>query len=59
MSLKDIRGNRSVVERMTRAIVNRSISHAYLIEGDRSVDKLGLAENFVKAILCKEDEANC
>lgn len=58
MSLKDIRGNKNVVERMTRAIVNRSISHAYLIVGDRSIDKLGLAENFVKAILCREGEAD-
>ncbi|MEL7657233.1 MAG: DNA polymerase III subunit delta', partial [Bacillota bacterium] len=58
MSLTDIRGNKNVVERMTRAIANGSISHAYLIEGDRTIDKLGLAENFVKAILCTEEEAD-
>lgn len=62
MSLKDIKGNRKVVERMCRAIVNRSISHAYLLEGEGSVDKLCLAENFVKAILCGQgggDSCDC
>lgn len=59
MSFKDIKGNRKVVERMSRAVASRSISHAYLLEGDRSVDKLGLAENFVKAILCRESEGDC
>lgn len=58
MSLKDIRANKNVVDRMTRAIANGRISHAYLLEGDRTIDKLGLAENFVKAILCREDEAD-
>ncbi len=43
---------------MSRAITNRSISHAYLLEGDRTIDKLGLAENFVKAILCKDGEGD-
>lgn len=58
MSLRDIKGNRKVVERMSRAIASRSISHAYLLEGDRTIDKLGLAENFVKAILCKDGEGD-
>lgn len=59
MSLRDIKGNQKVVERMSRAVMNRSISHAYLLEGDRTIDKLGLAENFVKAILCRESEGDC
>ncbi|HYE66991.1 MAG TPA: hypothetical protein VEA58_00180 [Anaerovoracaceae bacterium] len=58
MSLRDINGNRKAAERMSRAIINRSISHAYLLEGDRSIDKLSLAEDFVKAILCKESEGD-
>ncbi len=58
MSLRDIEGNQKVVERMSRVIINRNISHAYLLEGDRSVDKLGMAENFVKAILCKEGKGD-
>lgn len=62
MSLGDIKGNRNVVERMSRAVASGSISHAYLLEGDRTIDKLGLAENFVKAILCKDgngDSCEC
>lgn len=58
MSLRDVKGNRKVVERMSRAITSRSISHAYLLEGDRTIDKLSLAENFVKAILCKDGEGD-
>jgi DNA polymerase-3 subunit delta' len=56
--LKEIRGNKNAVERMIQAVISRSISHAYLLEGDRTVDKLGLAENFVKAILCREGEGD-
>jgi len=58
MALRDTKGNRKTAERMSRAIINRSISHAYLLEGDRSIDKLALAESFVKAILCGEDEGD-
>ena len=50
------------MERMSRAVANGSISHAYLLEGDRTIDKLSLAENFVKAILCKDgggDSCEC
>ncbi|HWQ77417.1 MAG TPA: hypothetical protein VN381_01310 [Anaerovoracaceae bacterium] len=62
MSFKDIKGNGKTVERMSRAIMSRNISHAYLLEGDRTIDKLALAENFVKAILCREgggDSCGC
>jgi len=58
MSLKDTKGNEKVVERMIRAIKNRSISHAYLLEGNCSINKLALAESFVKAILCKDGEGD-
>lgn len=47
-----------MLDRMSRAITNGSISHAYLLEGDRTIDKLSLAENFVKAILCKDGEGD-
>lgn len=58
MSFKDIKGNRNVVERMSRSVMSRNISHAYLLEGDRTLDKLGLAETFVKAILCREGDGD-
>ncbi|QOX65573.1 hypothetical protein FRZ06_20550 [Anoxybacterium hadale] len=58
MGLKDIKTNENIIERMIRSVRNGSISHAYLLEGDRSIDKLGLAENFAKAILCKEGDGD-
>lgn len=53
MSIDNIRGNKKVVERMTRAIRSRNISHAYLLEGESTIDKISLAESFAKAILCE------
>ena len=58
MSFHDIKGNEKVVERMSRAIISRNISHAYLLEGDRAIDKLSLAETFAKAILCEKGEGD-
>lgn len=58
MALRDYKGNKNIVERMSRSVKNRSISHAYLLEGDRTIDKLGLAESFIKAILCKEGDGD-
>lgn len=54
MSFHDIIGNEKVVQRMSQAIISRNISHAYLLEGDRTIDKLSIAENLAKAILCEE-----
>lgn len=60
MSFNDINGNKNITERMSRAIKNRNISHAYLLEGDSTTDKIGLAENFAKAILCENTgEGDC
>ena len=53
MSFNDIKGNKNVMERMSRVIKSRNISHAYLLEGDCTIDKIGLAESFAKAILCE------
>lgn len=58
MSLRDRNDNEKIRERMFRLIKNRRIFHAYLLEGDSSIDKLALAESFVKAILCKEGEGD-
>lgn len=58
MGLKDFKTNENIIERMIRSIRNGSISHAYLLEGDRSTDKLCLAESFAKAILCKEGDGD-
>ncbi len=40
-------------KRLNSAISNGNISHAYIFEGDYTVDKTGFAMSFVKAVLCK------
>ena len=42
-------------DKLSQAIRTGRISHAYIIEGDHNVDKLGFAMEFVKALLCPED----
>lgn len=55
MSFKQIKGNGKTIERIRQAIENGNISHAYIFEGDLSVDKLFIAETFAKAILCENN----
>lgn len=45
----------SAGDKLSQAIRTGRISHAYIIEGDHNVDKLGFAMEFVKALLCPED----
>lgn len=54
MSLKDIEGNQRVIKRMIMAVKNSNISHAYILEGDSNINKVEIAKNFVKAILCEK-----
>ena len=44
-------------ERLNRAISNGNISHAYIFEGDYTVDKTVFAMKFVKSVLC--DSGGC
>lgn len=53
MSFKDIKGNKNVTKGMSQVIKSRNISHAYLLEGDSTIDKISLAESFTKAIFCE------
>lgn len=59
MSFKDIAGNEKVIGRMMQALKSGNISHAYILEGDSRVDKLALANDFVKAILCEQKNGDC
>jgi DNA polymerase III, gamma/tau subunits len=59
MSLKDIKGNEKVITRMIQAVKSQSISHAYILEGDARINKIRLANDFVKAILCEEKDGDC
>lgn len=58
MSLRDFTGFGTLVDRLQSVILNGNISHAYIIEGDRCIDKVGFAKNFAKAMLCS-DEPGC
>lgn len=54
MSFKGIEANEKLVKRLTEAIKNGNVSHAYIFEGEAVLDKKAFAEAFVKAVLCKE-----
>lgn len=55
MNLLDFQGNEKLIKRLSEAIKNNTISHAYIFEGEAALDKKAFAKAFVKAILCKED----
>ncbi|MGN0658861.1 MAG: hypothetical protein ACI4LA_04575 [Emergencia sp.] len=55
MSLRDYSEYSRLTEKISRAVINNSISHAYIIEGDSCIDKESFAKDFIKAVLCRED----
>ena len=55
MSLRDYREYGRLIERISKAIANGNISHAYIIEGDSCIDKERFAKDFIKAVLCLEE----
>lgn len=66
MSLRDYGGSNGISEKISKAILSDKISHAYVIESDRCVDKARFAKDIIKAIACGEDRgygcdscANC
>lgn len=54
MSFEQIKGNEKLVKRLSEAIKNGTVSHAYIFEGPAVLDKKAFAEAFVKALLCEE-----
>lgn len=54
MTFNDFAGNEKIIGRLQNAITCGNISHAYILEGDRCIDKRLLAECFAKAVLCAE-----
>ena len=42
MSLRDYNEYKRLIERISKAIINANVSHAYIIEGDSCIDKRGL-----------------
>ena len=53
MSLTRWKENEKLVGRIRQSICEGNISHAYLIEGDTCVDKIGFAKDFLKALSCR------
>ena len=55
MSLRDYENLKPLTERLKKSIENGSISHAYIIEGDRCIDKPAFVKDLIKAILCESE----
>ena len=55
MSLRDYEAMAPLIKRLYKSIQSGSISHAYIIEGDRCIDKTAFVKDFIKGILCEEE----
>lgn len=58
MILKEIDGNDKLIERLKYLSTSGNLFHAYVFEGDSCVDKVLLADCFIKAILCEENKGD-
>lgn len=54
MALKKFNANKKIVERISSAIASGNVLHAYIIEADSCVDKVGFAKEFCKALMCTD-----
>lgn len=54
MTLLEYRKYGKAAEQLSGAIRSGRVSHAYIIEGDETIDKAGFARAFIKALLCRE-----
>lgn len=55
MSLRDYGTLTPLTDKISKAVQRGSVSHAYIIEGDRCIDKERFAKDFIKGVLCKDD----
>lgn len=53
MSLTRWKEDKKLIERIRQSIRDGKVSHAYLVEGDTCVDKVGFAKDFLKAVSCR------
>jgi len=49
------KAHEKLIERISKSILEGSVSHAYIIEGDAQSYKYEFAIDFLKAILCREE----
>ena len=54
MGLSKYRKYGSAAAKLKDAVNSGIVSHAYILEGDNNVDKLGFAKAFAQALLCKQ-----
>lgn len=55
MNLLSYKGYGKVCEQLNQSILSNRVSHGYILEGDFTTDKLGLAKAFAKAIVCEHE----
>ena len=53
MGFKERKTDKKLIARLAASIKNGSLSHAYIIEGPASADKMQFAKDFLKAATCK------
>lgn len=54
MGLSKYRKYGSAAAKLRDAVKSGIVSHAYIIEGDNNVDKMGFAKAFAKALICRQ-----
>lgn len=54
MGLSKYRKYGSAAAKLRDAVKSGIVSHAYIIEGDNNVDKMGFAKAFAKAVICRQ-----
>lgn len=54
MKYSDILGQQHIKEHFQNAVINKTVSHAYIINGEKSSGKAMLAKTFATAIMCEE-----
>ncbi|TDP50376.1 hypothetical protein [Aminicella lysinilytica] len=54
MALSEYSKYGNAAAELASAVKENRVAHAYLIEGDNNVNKMGFAKEFAKALLCRE-----
>ncbi|HAF26676.1 MAG TPA: DNA polymerase III subunit delta' [Lachnospiraceae bacterium] len=51
---KDVVGQKSIVDHLQNAVTTGKVSHAYILQGERSAGKEFIAKTFAAALLCEK-----
>ena len=54
---KDVVGQKSIVDHLQNAVTTGKVSHAYILQGERSAGKEFIAKTFATALLCEKGGA--